>query len=106
MWLIKTKPMFRIQSLFIALLFCSFQFSNAQDYFFKDKAPFNPEIPSPEAFLGYPIGEQHTRHDQIVAYLTELAALSDRATISTYMSIENWSCSQFLHRKTYKICLS
>ena len=26
----------------------------AQDYFFKDKAPFNPDIPSPEEFLGRP----------------------------------------------------
>ena len=57
---------------------------NAQDYFFKNKAPFNAQIPSPEAFLGYPIGEQHTRHDLIVAYLTKLAELSDRASIKTY----------------------
>ena len=56
----------------------------AQDYFFKDKAPFNPDIPSPEEFLGYPIGEQHTRHDQIVAYMHKLAELSDRATIEIY----------------------
>ena len=56
----------------------------AQDYFLKNKAPFNAEVPSPEDFLGYPIGEQHTRHDQIVAYLMKLAELSDRATITTY----------------------
>ncbi len=56
----------------------------AQDYFFKDKAPFNTEIPSPEEFLGYPIGERHTRHDQIVAYLTKLAEVSERATITSY----------------------
>jgi hypothetical protein len=55
-----------------------------QDYFYKDHGPFNSAIPSPEAFLGYPIGKQHTRHDQIVAYLSKLAELSDRATISTY----------------------
>ena len=55
-----------------------------QDYFFKDKAPFNPDIPSPEAFLGRPIGDQHTRHDLIVAYLTKLAEISDRAEIETY----------------------
>ncbi|AXT57140.1 zinc carboxypeptidase [Aquimarina sp. MMG015] len=55
-----------------------------QDYFFKDKAPFNSEIPTPEEFLGYPIGEQHTRHDQIVAYLTKLAEISDRAIIENY----------------------
>ncbi len=57
---------------------------NAQDYFFKKYEPFNPEIPSPEEFLGYPIGYQHTRHDQIVAYLEKLAELSDQATITYY----------------------
>lgn len=67
---------------FIGLL--SFSTLTAQDYFFKNKAPFNTAIPSPEAFLGYPIGEQHTRHDLIVAYFTKLAEVSDRATIEVY----------------------
>ncbi len=67
----------------IALFLLTFSIT-AQNYFFKNKAPFNTNIPSPEAFLGYPIGEQHTRHDQIVAYLTKLAELSDRASITTY----------------------
>lgn len=58
--------------------------TNAQDYFFKKHTPFNAEIPSPEEFLGYPIGYQHTRHDQIVSYLEKLAELSDRATITNY----------------------
>lgn len=57
---------------------------SAQDYFFKKQAPFNAKIPSPEAFLGYPIGAQHTRHDQIVSYLYKLAELSDRASIKVY----------------------
>jgi len=56
----------------------------SQDYFFKDKAPFNSNITSPEEFLGEPIGEQHTRHDLIVAYFYKLAELSDRATIEVY----------------------
>jgi len=50
------------------------------DYYFPDGASFLPGIPSPEEFLGYPIGSFHTRHDQIVAYMKELAARSDRAT--------------------------
>jgi len=50
------------------------------DYFFPDGASFLPGIPSPEDFLGYSIGSFHTRHDQIVAYMKELAASSDRAT--------------------------
>jgi len=58
----------------------------AQDYFYGKYAPFDSSIPSPEAFLGYPIGDMHTRHDLIVAYLTELAKRSDRATITEYGS--------------------
>ncbi|MEP2772671.1 MAG: M14 family zinc carboxypeptidase [Fulvivirga sp.] len=58
--------------------------SPAQQYFLKDKGPFNNSIPTPEAFLGYEIGTHHTRHDQIVAYLTKLAELSDRAQINSY----------------------
>ncbi len=46
--------------------------------------PFNPQIPSPEEFLGYPVGQQHTRHDQIVAYLKTLATLSEKASIYEY----------------------
>lgn len=56
----------------------------AQDYYFKNFEPFNADIPSPEAFLGYGIGERHTRHDLIVAYLEKLAELSDRAQIVEY----------------------
>lgn len=41
---------------------------------------FDPAIPTPEAFLGYPIGSHFTRHDQIIAYLKELDRLSDRVT--------------------------
>ena len=70
-------------SITIALFLFTFTIQS-QDYFFKNKAPFNPDIPSPEEFLGRPIGAQHTRHDQIVAYLTKLAELSDRAEIETY----------------------
>ena len=55
----------------VALLTCINGF--CQDYFLNNKGPFNSNIPSPEAFLGYPIGEQHTRHDQIVAYFNKLA---------------------------------
>ncbi len=68
--------------LFLAF-FCTIS-TFAQDYFYKKFQPFNADIPSPEAFLGYPIGEQHTRHDLIVAYFTRLAELSDRATIVEY----------------------
>jgi len=57
---------------------------SAQDYYYEAYQPFDSNIPSPEEFLGYPIGEYHTRHDQVVAYMYKLAELSDKATISVY----------------------
>lgn len=53
------------------------------DYFFPEGERFDEAIPSPEAFLGYPLGSFHTRHDRIVSYMEELARLSDRATVRT-----------------------
>jgi len=50
------------------------------DYYFAEGTSFDPDIPSPGAFLGYEIGTLHTRHDRIVDYMRELARLSDRAT--------------------------
>jgi hypothetical protein len=49
------------------------------DYYFPAGETFDPGIPTPESFLGYPVGTHHTRHDMIVAYMRELARVSDRA---------------------------
>ena len=56
----------------------------AQGYFLDRYAPYQPEIQSPESYLGYGIGEQHTRHDMIVGYLNSLAQASDRAQLVEY----------------------
>ncbi len=53
------------------------------EYFFPGATDFDSAIPSPEEFLGYPIGEFHSRHDRIIAYYEKLAELSDKATIQT-----------------------
>jgi len=53
------------------------------DYFFPEGTIFNSSIPSPEQFLGYPIGTLHTRHDAILSYFRELARISDRARLDT-----------------------
>jgi hypothetical protein len=55
-----------------------------QSYFTEKYKPFDDAIDSPETFLGYEIGSQHTRHDQIVAYLAYLATASNKAQISYY----------------------
>jgi hypothetical protein len=57
---------------------------NAQDYFLKNNGPYNNKIMSPEKFLGYEIGFEHTRHDLIVAYLNYLSNNSDNAKIIEY----------------------
>ena len=56
----------------------------SQNYYYEEYQPFNKEIPSPEEFLGYSIGEYHTRHDLVVSYLYKLAELSEKASISVY----------------------
>ncbi|MBC8398380.1 MAG: zinc carboxypeptidase, partial [Flavobacteriales bacterium] len=64
------------------ILFLSSLYS--QDYFFEKYAPFDEDIMSPEEFLGYPIGEMHTRHDLIVSYMTYLSNASDKADMFSY----------------------
>ena len=54
------------------------------DYFYPNAGSFNPKIPTPEQFLGYPIGSHHTRYDRIVSYFQELDRLSDRMTLGIY----------------------
>lgn len=73
----------RLYSILLICVGCLSQIYS-QDYFLKDKGPFDPAIPAPETFLGYPIGSFHTRHDRIVSYMEKLAELSDRASIHQY----------------------
>ncbi len=50
----------------------------------QDYGPFDPSIPTPQAFLGYEMGEFHTRHDRIVSYFEALAKASDRVQLLKY----------------------
>ena len=50
-------------------------------YYFPTAQQFDAKVPSPQQFLGYDIGSQYTRHDQLVAYFNELARVSDRVTV-------------------------
>ena len=71
------KKLILINLLFIGSLF-------SQDYYYSKYAPFDSDILSPEEFLGYPIGEMHTRHDLIVSYMEYLSDSSDKAEIFYY----------------------
>ena len=68
----------------ILLFFLSILSLSAQDYFTERYKPFLSSIESPEKFLEYEIGEQHTRHDQIVSYFQKLAFSSQRAKMTYY----------------------
>ena len=57
---------------------------SAQKYFTEKYEPFNSKIESPELFLGYPIGSEYTRHDNIISYFKNLASKSDRAILKFY----------------------
>lgn len=75
----------RIKSTLCSILFI-FLFTNLNsqnDYFFPEDITFDETIPSPSEFLGYEIGEWHTRHARLVSYLEKLAEISPNAQIQT-----------------------
>lgn len=67
----------------ILSLFFTAQFAFSQTEYYFPGEKFNPDIPSPEEFLGYPIGDWHTRYDLIVKYYEKLDELSDLVKLET-----------------------
>ncbi|WP_373514828.1 M14 family zinc carboxypeptidase [Persicitalea sp.] len=72
----------KIFSLLFLSLFVLTNLSAQNDYFFPGKQ-FNPNILTPDAFLGYSIGTQHTRYDRLVSYFEYLSQTSDRVKFQT-----------------------
>jgi hypothetical protein len=73
-------------------LFITVQLASAQNnyYFPKTASTLDTKIPSPEQFLGYPIGSFYTRHDQVVNYFRELAKVSNRVHVQVIgRTVEN-----------------
>ena len=68
----------------LAFFLLTSSYLSAQKYFTEKYQPFNSQIESPESFLGYPIGSEHTRHDNIISYFKDLAKNSDRAILRFY----------------------
>ena len=76
----KLKP--PMKSIYMFVLLCLPMLTVAQaDYYYPTAKKLNKNIPTPEEFLGYPIGSHHTRHDKIVEYIKTLDALSDRFVV-------------------------
>ena len=69
---------------YFLLMLLSFSSIYSQDYFLKNNGPYNENIQTPEEFLGYEIGFQHTRHDLIVSYLNYLSNNSEKAELIQY----------------------
>jgi hypothetical protein len=86
-------------------------------YFFPAGVTFDPAIPTPEQFLGYPIGDWHTRHDRIVSYFQELARVSPKAhfqiigytnerrpqVVLTITSVENYARIEDIRKEHLKL---
>ena len=51
---------------------------------FEPDLPYDPSIPSPEAFLGYPHGEQFTVYANVENYFEALDEASDRVSVLPY----------------------
>ncbi|MBL7816291.1 MAG: zinc carboxypeptidase [Saprospiraceae bacterium] len=66
---------------FLSLTICLFGQKKPLSYYLPETVTYDKNIPTPEQFLGYQVGEQHVSHDQLVAYMRELDRLSDRITL-------------------------
>ena len=51
---------------------------DADAVMFPVSVSYDPAIPTPEAFLGRPLGAAPVRHHELVDYITTVAELSDR----------------------------
>ncbi len=56
----------------------------ADSYYLPQNVTYDAKIPTPQKFLGYQVGEQHVTPYETVAYMKELARLSNRFKIETY----------------------
>ena len=68
--------------LFFAL--SSFSLAAQSLTYYLPEIDYDPDIPSPEEVLGFPIGAQHLSHDQLYYYLRRLAEASDRVVLTEY----------------------
>jgi len=77
-------PVFLILQVFL-LRSLSAQVDLVEERFaFEPDLTYDPAIPSPEAYLGYQLGERFTVYAQVVAYFEALAAASDRVALNRY----------------------
>ena len=56
----------------------------AADYAVPGTTAYDPAVPTPQAVLGYTIGERHTRPEEVVRYVEAVAAASPRVTMGVH----------------------
>jgi hypothetical protein len=54
------------------------------DYYLPGSDGYDRNVPTPEAVLGYQVGEWHVNHDKVVAYIKAVEAASDRVKLIHY----------------------
>ncbi|MCR9016678.1 M14 family zinc carboxypeptidase [Aquiflexum gelatinilyticum] len=69
--------------LLITLLLLHIYSAKAQKEYYFPGETFSNDIPSPYSYLGYHVGEWHTRYDRLVGYFQLLADKSDMAKLVT-----------------------
>ncbi|CAM4407438.1 Zinc carboxypeptidase [Pedobacter westerhofensis] len=78
------KQFVKITKLLTVLSIFWIQQAAAQNnYFFPKATSLDAKIPTPEQFLGYPIGTYYTRIDQVAAYFRQLEKVSDRVHVQS-----------------------
>ncbi len=81
------KHLYKIPILLTTILLCC-SVLQAQKldlaYYLPQDIPYDANIPTPESFLGYEVGEWHVGHSQVHYYLQHLAEKSPRMKMDEY----------------------
>ncbi|MDR1493534.1 MAG: hypothetical protein LBT05_12550 [Planctomycetaceae bacterium] len=75
---------FVLSSLLLAAATTAYAASVGLDYYLPKHAEYDQNVPTPEAVLGFQVGEFYATSDQIVNYLKAVDAASDRVSIFQY----------------------
>jgi len=82
----KRRMILQIAGLFLAVVVLPVCVTSQTlpSYYLPADVSYDPAVPTPKSHLGFEIGDWHIRPDQIVSYMTALAAASDRVTLEQY----------------------
>ena len=74
-----------ISTFFFLVLLHTTSFSQGEPTtYFLPNLPYDSNIPSPEAYFGFPHGSWHLSHDNLIAYIKEIDQRSDRMRWQEY----------------------